>query len=267
MDALRLMVQSRSDSLTDGAKTHRSSKEGAPDPIRGRGKMTNIQSAIQAMLASGTVDETHALHRPPKPVIALSRDHGALGRQIANAVAAKLDIPVYDREILDKIAKRLDTDPQTIKMLDECVARARHMWLMRLFTGKNLTEDAYRDQLINVILSLGRNGGVILGRGAHVILATSCALRLRIIASPAIRKQRVADRYGITLQEAEQQIEEIDANRGRFVWELFHHRNSDATGFDLVINTDRLTSIDDAANIVIEAYKAIAESTVPVTKA
>lgn len=225
--------------------------------------MTTIQSAIQAMLATASVDPHHHIYRPPKPVIALSRDHGALGRQIANAVAARLDIPVYDRQILDKIAKRLDTDPQTIKMLDECVARARDMWLMRLFTGKNLTEDAYRDQLVNVILSLGRNGGVILGRGANVILSTSCALRLRVTASPEVRKVRVAERYGISLEEAARQIQEIDANRGRFVWELFHHRNSDASGFDLIVNTDRLTSVEDVATMVIEAYHAIAESTVP----
>jgi cytidylate kinase len=228
--------------------------------------MTDIQTAIQAILASASVADLHTLQRPAKPVIALSRDHGALGRQIANAVAARLDIPVYDREIIDKIAKRLDADPNTVKMLDESVAKARDMWLMRLFTGKNLSEDSYRNHLVNVILAWGRSGGVIMGRGAHVILATSCALRLRITASADVRQLRVAERCGISAEEAAKQIQEIDSNRGRFVWELFHRRTSDASGFDLILNTDRLTSVEEAAKIVIEAYEAIAESTVPAPK-
>lgn len=222
--------------------------------------MTTVQSAIQAMLSSTAHGTDHATLRPEKPVITLSRDHGALGRQIANALAQRLGIPVYDREILDKIAERLHTDPKTLKMLDESVARARDMWLLRLFTGQDLSEDSYRIHLVNVLLSLGRSGGVILGRGGNVVLATSCALRVRITASPDVRQRRVCERYTITPEEAHRQIVDIDANRGRFVWELFHRRNNDPTNYDLVINTDRLASIDPVVDMMIAAYNAIADA-------
>ncbi len=219
--------------------------------------MSTVQSAIQALLASASIPAHEIDKRPPKPVIAISRDHGALGRQIANALAKRLDVPVYDREILDKIAERLNTDPQTLKMLDECVARARDMWMVRLFTGVDLSEDAYRNHLVNVIFSLARNGGIILGRGANVVLSTSCALRVRVIASPEVCTKRVVARYGVTESEAREQIEAINHNRGRFVWEMFHYRNSDSTNFDLVINTDRLEAADDVVDMVQSAYNGI----------
>lgn len=219
--------------------------------------MTTVHSAIQALLAAANVPAHEAERRPPKPVIAISRDHGALGRKIANALAQRLDVPVYDREILDKIAERLNTDPQTLKMLDECVARARDMWMVRLFTGIDLSEDAYRNHLVNVIFSLARSGGIILGRGANVVLSTSCALRVRVIASPDTCTKRVVERYKITEEEARQQIEAVNHNRGRFVWEMFQHRVSDSTNFDLVINTDRLQAADEVVDMVMAAYAGI----------
>lgn len=227
--------------------------------------MSTVQSAIQALLASASIPAHEIDKRPPKPVIAISRDHGALGRQIAGALAKRLDVPVYDREILDKIAERLNTDPQTLKMLDECVARARDMWMVRLFTGVDLSEDAYRNHLVNVIFSLARNGGIILGRGANVVLSTSCALRVRVIASPEVCTRRVVARYGVTESEAREQIEAINHNRGRFVWEMFHHRNSDSTNFDLVINTDRLEAADDVVDMVQSAYNGIVAARETVT--
>jgi cytidylate kinase len=222
--------------------------------------MSTVQSAIQALLASANVAAHDADKQPPKPVIAISRDHGALGRQIAAALAKRLDVPVYDREILDKIAERLNTDPQTLKMLDECVARARDMWMVRLFTGIDLSEDAYRNHLVNVIFSLARNGGVILGRGANVVLSTSCALRVRVIASPEVCTSRVMARYGITEAAAREQIEAINHNRGRFVWEMFQHRNSDSTTFDLVVNTDRFEIADEVVETLEAAYNGIVKA-------
>lgn len=219
--------------------------------------MTTVQSAIQALLAAANVSAQEVDRRPPKPVISISRDHGAQGRQIANALGKRLDVPVFDREILDKIAERLNTDPQTLKMLDECVARARDMWMVRLFTGVDLSEDAYRNHLVNVIFSLARSGGIILGRGANVVLSTSCALRVRVIASPETCTQRVMSRYGISEADARQQIEAVNHNRGRFVWEMFQHRVSDASNFDLVINTDRLPAADQVVDMIMSAYEGI----------
>lgn len=223
--------------------------------------MTTLHSAMQALMMASGLPGDNGLHRPPKPVIAISRDHGALGRQIAQALSKRLDLPIYDREILDHIARRLETDPATLKQLDESNARARDMWLMRLFTGKDLSEDAYRRCLVDVVLSLARVGGIILGRGSNVILSTSCALRLRITASPDVCARRVAARYNISPEDARQQIETINHNRGRFVWELFHARNSDATTFDMILNTDRIDDPDRAVDSILAAYSALAEAT------
>jgi len=219
--------------------------------------MTTVQSAIQALLKATAMDRGRHKEIPPQPVIAISRDYGALGDEIAAAVAQKLDIPLYDREILDKVAERIDADPDDLKMLDESVARARDMWLVRLFTGKDLSEDTYRNHLVNVILGLSHVGGVILGRGSNVILSTSCALRVRITGSLEVCAKRVAAAENLSLEEAERRISEVNQARGRFVWEMFHRRTADASNFDLVINTDRLNQIDHVVTMLTSAYRAI----------
>ena len=222
--------------------------------------MPSVQDAIQALLKTAVQQNPEPGKGKRVPVIAISREHGALGRQIADALGKKLNLPVYDREILDRVAERLNTDPETVRMLDESIARARDMWLVRLFSGKDLSEDTYRTHVVNVILSLARTGGLLLGRGSHVVLSTSCALRVRITASPDVCAKRVCDRYGHNLDEARERIQAVNHARGRFVWELFHQRNSDPTNFDLVVNTDRLTSIDDVVTMLVSAYTAIEAS-------
>lgn len=224
--------------------------------------MTNIQSAIQALLASASITNPIGGRAPTKPMIAISRDHGALGREIANALSARLNMPVYDREIMAKIAERLNADPDMVQMLDESAGRARDMWLVRLLTGLNLSEDSYRMHLINVILSLSKGGGIVLGRGSNVILSTSCALRVRITASPEVCAARLAAKKAIPLAEATELGKMVNHARGQFVWDLFKMRNSDAHNFDLVVNTDRITDIDATVDMLIAAYKAVEVSQV-----
>lgn len=219
--------------------------------------MSTIHNAIQALLASTSTPDAHHVKIPPSPVIAISRDHGALGREIANALGTRLGLPVYDKQIIDKIAERLTADPDMVQMLDESTARARDMWLVRLFTGQELSQDSYRRHLINVILSFAKVGGIILGRGSNVILSTSCALRVRITASPETCAARLAVKKAIPLAEANELATTVNHARGQFVWDLFKARNSEAQNFDLVINTDRMTDVEAIADVIIRAYRTV----------
>lgn len=217
----------------------------------------NVQNAVQAMIRAVSVEHTGNNGLPEHPVIAITRDHGAGGEVIGAMLAQRLGVPIYDRVILDKIAERLRTDADSLRALDEGIGRARELWLYRMVTGIDVSPGTYRRHLVNVILSLARVGGVIFGRGAHVILSTSAALRVRITGSIDDCAERVALDESIDIDTAKKRIQEVNHNRGKFCWDMFQSRINDPTQFDLVINTDRLTDQEHIVETLVSAYRAI----------
>ncbi|HLO75746.1 MAG TPA: cytidylate kinase-like family protein [Magnetospirillum sp.] len=218
----------------------------------------DIMSVIAAMAEVATAPPVDgSLSKPRQPVITLSRDYGSGGDVIATRLSQRLDVPLYDDQLLKEIARRLKDDPEVVKMLDEGVGRAKDMWLYRLLSGRDIGHDAYRDTLIKVVMSLGRLGGVIVGRGAHLILSDGCALRVRIAGSPEVCARRMAEQGHGTYESELKKAQELNHLRGQFVWDTFHSRLSDASQFDLTVNTDRMADFEDAVEMLVGLATAI----------
>jgi cytidylate kinase len=218
---------------------------------------TNILSVISAMAEVATVPRQGESLRPRQPVITLSRDFGSGGDVIATRLCQRLGVPLYDEELLQQVAARLHDDPAIVRLLDEGFGRAKDMWLYRLFSGKDISPDAYRDTLVKVVMSLGRLGGVIVGRGAHIILAEECALRVRVAGGPEACARRLAGSGHGTEAEVLAQAREVNHRRGKFVWEVFNSRLSDAAEFDITINTDRMDDFEDVVDMIVVMAKAV----------
>lgn len=218
---------------------------------------TNILSVISALAEVATVPRQGEHLRPRQPVITLSRDWGSGGDVIATRVCQRLKLPLYDEDLLREVATRLNDDPAIVRLLDEGFGRAKDMWLYRLFSGKDISPDAYRDTLVKVVMSLGRLGGIIVGRGAHVILANECALRVRVAGTPEICAKRMATQGHGNEADLLAQAQETNHRRGKFVWEAFHSRLSDASQFDLTINTDRMDDFEDVVETIVVMAEAV----------
>jgi cytidylate kinase len=219
--------------------------------------MTNILNAISAMAEVAAATAQGTLVQPKLPVITLSRDYGSGGDIIATRLCQRLDLPLYDDEILKALAQRMDEDPVVIRQLDEGFEQAKDMWLYRLFSGKEISPDAYRDTLIKLVMSLGRVGGLIVGRGAHVILAEACALRVRVTGSPEICAKRMAARGHGSYEAELEKAHDINHRRGQVVWDMFQSRLSDASQYDIVINTDRMDDFEDVVEMLVVMAKAV----------
>lgn len=218
----------------------------------------DILSVISAMAEVATAPLPEGTVRKPKmPVVALSRDYGSGGDVIATRLAQRLHVPVYDEQVLQDVAERLNDDPAIVKMMDESVGKAKDMWLYRLFSGKDMGHDAYRDTLIKVVMSLGRVGGVILGRGAHLVLADGCALRVRITGSPEICARRMAEQGHGSYDHELAKAQDMNHRRGKFVWDVFHARLSDTNQFDITVNTDRMVDFEDVVDMLVGMSTAI----------
>jgi cytidylate kinase len=218
--------------------------------------MSDVQSALQAIVSAiNTISSDGA--KAPAKVVCISRDYGAGGDEVAQILAKRLGVNVYDQVILDRMTQRLDSDKETLKALDSGASRVRDLWLYSLVTGKALNANTYRRHLNNVVLSIGRTGGVILGQGAHLILARSGALRVRFIGSPEVCAARVAAAEKIDLEAARAKVHAANDHRGKFIWDTFQQRLNDPHTFDLVINTDHITDNAKLVDMLVDAMNMV----------
>ena len=99
-------------------------------------------------------------------------------------------------------------------------------------------------------------GGVVVGRGGHVILAGRDVLRVRIVGSVEACATRISEQDGTSYAEAKRKVQESNKRRGKFIWDLFHSRYNDPTNFDLIVNTDYFRKLDNVVEIVLMAVQS-----------
>ena len=212
------------------------------------------QGVIQAIV--------RALEEPPtpgrrvrKPVITISRTTGSGGERIAELVAEKLGIELYDKEIINGIAAEANVSTKVMESLTEKLDSV-DAWVYSSVFGKHVSRGEYTHFLSTVIRGLYHTGGVIIGRGGHVILAGRDVLRIRIAGSIEACATRLSEKEGTTYGQAKRKVQENNRRKGKFIWDLFHSRYNDPTNFDLVINTDYFRRLDDVVEIILMAARA-----------
>ena len=192
-----------------------------------------LQILIKAELASSC-----PLQR--KPVVTVSHDYGSGGRDIAKGVADALGVPCYDRQLLDAIAASSGIDAELLARLDEQAQMHWTQWLYGFKSLHRLEQAQYYRHLVNLCLNILQSGGVIVGRGAHIILANHRVFRLRLVGSLDHCAARIASRERIEFSVARERAAKANEGKQQFIWDYFHQQLDDPRLFDLVINSDRL---------------------------
>ena len=144
-----------------------------------------------------------------KYVIAIGRQFGSGGREIALGLAKKLGIPFYDKDILDKIAEEQGIPTDIMNDMDETLTGGlRHrigqsMYAFAVRYGTPVDYSTHSDAVINndrifrlkskLIRELGeKEPCVIVGRCADFILRDHPGLISIFISAPmAAREERI----------------------------------------------------------------------------
>lgn len=213
------------------------------------------QALIQSIVNAELIFQRHlpsAGNSPP--VVALSRDLGAGGAEIARLLAARLGVEVFDRQILERVAAQSHLGAEQLSSMDDKAGVDKvTTWIRGLFSGHTAYPESYRYHLVNVILGICQSGGVIMGRGAHVILATRPAFRVRIVGGAENCAERIASREGLSLNEARAKAHQVNTEREDYLFNMFKRHLHDASLFDLVINTDKFPDMETVAELILVA--------------
>jgi Cytidylate kinase-like family len=196
---------------------------------------------------------------PPRPLaVALSRLAGARGDEVARRLSASLGYDLFDREIIQQIAHDVQLSERVVSALDERDRSFLTDWLESLAGGAHISTYEYLHHLRMAVGAIARLGAaVIVGRGAHLILGPSEALRVLVVAPREVRIASVAAERGLSLREARRRVEIEEAERRAFLQKHFHSQLEDPEAFDLVVNTHVL-GVEGAVEAIKGALSRVA---------
>jgi cytidylate kinase len=198
-------------------------------------------------------------YRPHGQVVTIAHELGSGGQAIAKALAGKLDVEYYDHGILERIVAAVPEERALMERLDEHAASTWAEVVHQLTAGKSALNE-YRRRLVAVVLDIARKRGVIVGRGAHLILSQYHVFRVRVVGSRDACARRLLeqerDHAGQKLgwEEALRCIARSRHEDAEFIRQQFHTGLDDPGAFDLAVNTDRIAP-EAAPRIILRAMR------------
>lgn len=178
-------------------------------------------------------------------VIAMTREMGSGGRDVALGVADACDLTLVHHELVEHhVASRLQMRDSAVHRYLEGGAGILERW--------RVDEKCLARCTAEQIFELAERGNVIIrGWGAAQLLrGVSHVACVRVCAPMHIRVRRLMERAGLeNASVARKEIKSNDAAHARIVRHLFKGDWRDPRFYDIVINTER-TSIEDAATLV-----------------
>jgi hypothetical protein len=198
--------------------------------------------------------------RPKALTVAISREAGAPGMEVAREIGKRLDWPVYDRELIDLIAQQSGLRSELLDTVDE----HDRNWLVEAVASfkrrDEISSAGFVHHLVHVLGALAAHGRcIVVGRGAAACLPRATTLRLRVVADLGDRVHRIAREQQLSEDEALDVVQRTDRERTKFVANHFHRDIHDVHNFDLVVNASRLTPAT-CAELAIKALQAMRDS-------
>ena len=169
-------------------------------------------------------------------VIAMTRQLGCLGTEIASGVADRLGLKIIHSEIVaNNVAERLGVEEGTVLRYVDGSASLLERWLIdKRKLSRYTTEE---------ILSIAQQGSVLIrGWGAATLLRDMPhVISVRVCASMNFRIRVMMERLQSNDAEAvRHELERFDAAHARTLRASFNVEQEDALLYHIVLNTDRL---------------------------
>jgi cytidylate kinase len=181
-------------------------------------------------------------------IITISREMGSAGIPIAHKAAEKLGYTLIDGEAIRKVASQYGLSPEALEVADE----KPPAFVERL--DEQIEVDLHQIELI--ILDYAKQGNVIIyGRGGQDLLRElNSVFRVRVIAPFEERVERWAEREWIDPDLARVLVRKSDQQRAGFIKYYFDRDWADPLGYDLIINTLRLSE-ETAVKLICDGIK------------
>lgn len=200
-------------------------------------------------------------------LITVSREFGSCGSLVAARVAKLLGWRLVDNHLVEEVARRAGLSEKEVKAKEERgptfverLARALAAATPELLTPKAVElPQAQEARLVKiteqVVADAVQDHAVLVGRAATAVVGRrDNALHVRVVGPVDYRVQIIADRLGISFDEAGRRVRDVDAHRARYHRQYYDRDWADPAGYHLIVNTGWL-GVERAAAVIAEAVR------------
>lgn len=183
-------------------------------------------------------------------IISVGREYGSGGHMIAERLAKRFGLPLYDSNLLNEIAEVKDLDVEELKKFDEM---PHNRFLSRNRVGFFGSPEDYIAHVQFEYLREKADKGesfVIVGRCAESVLRRYDALySIFVVADRKTRIDRIVELENITPREADILITQMDKKRKTY--HNFHCEDKwgDSRTYDICIDSSKL-GIDGTTDVL-----------------
>ncbi|MCR5253622.1 MAG: cytidylate kinase-like family protein [Treponema sp.] len=175
-------------------------------------------------------------------IISIGREYGSAGHEIGRKLAAKLEIPFYDRNLLDEFADQKDVDADLLAKYDE---KPRRLFFSRTISvrGQSVNNSPAQNVAdIQFALLKGKayddDSFVVCGRCADEVLKEFPGMfSVFITADYDAKVKRVMEKRNMSEKEAKKTIEKHDKNRRAYHDYFAKTKWGQAGSYDLCVNS------------------------------
>lgn len=198
------------------------------------------------------------------PVITISRLTGCDARQVASALVDEMNRHFattkwkwVDKDIIYAIAKELNTGAERVENFYKGIELSNVSEMIMAFSGNFVSDLRVKKAIKDVVLSMCREGHIILvGRGGvSIAREIQDALHIRLIAPFYWRVQNVMQKKEMTLEAAEEYCIETDEKRYNLILDFLDKKplNIDYL-FDATLNRCSF-SIKEISELILALYE------------
>ena len=184
-------------------------------------------------------------------IISVGREFGSGGHEIAEMLAKKFDLKLYDKNLLQNIAQEKEVDAQNIEKYDEV---PRNMLLSRTVKGySNSMEENVAQMQFDYLKRKAKEGEsfVVVGRCSEVILKDNPALISIFVGGDYDSKvERIMRVYKMSRPEAESFM--VRQNKKRKGYHNYYCKEKwgDSRNYDITVNSSKLGEAETAELLV-----------------
>ena len=216
------------------------------------------KSYLFCQLKRNELTRSEGFHPRLLPFITISREAGtgetAITHSLLDELAGK-QLPgecpwtLYDKDLVKRVVEDYNLGRMQGLLPERKFSDIQTMF-EELF-GMHPTKREMAHNISKSIIKLADMGNVIIvGRGSFYITRHHRnGLHIRLIGSMQKRVKHMVDEYSLTLKQAEEYVKKEDQERHDYVKKLFGVDLNDPHHYDMVINTDKLSSQEITALI------------------